>query len=334
MLQGNRKKIIFILGAFLAGMLTVIVWYYLFDNNQKELSTDSNCTSNYIFINPEPDCETFDARVAVLKNLNNELEKRVDEYLSEEKATKISVWSRDLTTRQWIGINELETYAPASLLKIPIMIAYFKFAELQPDILSKEFVYDGKTDLNNLEQIRSSNSLTPGKSYSVEELIERMIKYSDNNAADILISNIQAEFFEKILLDLGIKTPSKVKSIDDFVTAKSYANIFRILYNSSFMNRKLSNKALELLSETDFNEGATSKLPPSIRVSHKFAERSLLSGKDEVQEFHECGIVYSNNGPYSFCFMTKGKNLETLEKIVSDLSLFMYESYERPRVES
>jgi len=51
-----------------------------------------------------------------------------------------SVYFRDLNNGMWFGINEGVFYRPASMLKVPVMIAYFKLAESTPAILAKKYL--------------------------------------------------------------------------------------------------------------------------------------------------------------------------------------------------
>ena len=52
----------------------------------------------------------------------------------------VSVYFIDLAKGNWAGINENTGYSPASLLKVAIMIAYFKQAEDSPQLLQKKIV--------------------------------------------------------------------------------------------------------------------------------------------------------------------------------------------------
>ena len=55
--------------------------------------------------------------------------KVVKDFVKADPKRKISFYYRDLNHGAWIGINENEKYTPSSLLKVTIMIAYFKEAE-------------------------------------------------------------------------------------------------------------------------------------------------------------------------------------------------------------
>ncbi len=71
-------------------------------------------------------------------------------------------------------------FVPASLLKVPVMMAYYKQAESDPTLLSKKITFTKSVD-QSVEYFASA-TIKPGTTYSVEELIHAMIVNSDNDA--------------------------------------------------------------------------------------------------------------------------------------------------------
>ncbi len=285
------------------------------------------CQQKYPFTSQMLDCTVYDMSVASTKALDAKLNDATAEYVKEGKAKRVSVWVRDLNTGQWAASNEFDTYAPASLLKLPLMIAYYKFAEIQPSILDEELTYQPAATLDDSAQdILPGAMLVTGQKYTVERLIEQMIEQSDNNAADILVRKIDPQFLDSVLVELGIRIPKQEQEID-FITAKSYANVFRMLYNASYLNRDFSEKALDILSKTSF-KGIADPLPQDTKVAHKFGERELDDGNGNAQrrELHDCGIVYKADGPYSLCIFTEGTDFDKLTAIIKDLSKIAYDS--------
>jgi hypothetical protein len=206
------------------------------------------------------------------------------------------------------------------------MIAYYKLAELEPSLLEAPLTYQLSSTQDSPSPIYPpQKTLTPGQQYPTEALIEQMIVYSDNNAADVLASHIDPTLFNNVLLDLGIKIPSTSgASFHDFVTAKTYASIFRQLYNASYLNQDFSQKALDLLSRTTF-EGIREPLPKGTIVADKFGERGTVTQDGtETQELHDCGIVYKGSTVYSICIMTAGTDSKVLLGIIRDISSIVY----------
>lgn len=278
----------------------------------------------YPLTNKYIDCGEYEQSTKRLDSLEKAFDEATDRFIADGKAERISVWARDLRTKQWAAKGEAEVYIPASLLKVPLMIMYFKFAEIRPDILSQTILYNEPAKVWP-QDYAASSTLEIGKSYSAEELIERMIIESDNVAMSLLASNIDNAFANTVLTDLGLKVPA-VPDNADFVTVKNYANIFRILYNASYINRANSQKALDILSRTKF-KGIDEGVPQETLTAHKFGERTTMNADGSLKrELHDCGIVYKKSGPYSICIMTEGKNFDDLYGIIRDLSRITYEN--------
>jgi beta-lactamase class A len=259
------------------------------------------------------------------------LESKIDGLLAKADKTKVataSVYYRELTNGRWFGINENALYSPASLLKVPVMIAYYKEAESDPSILSKTFTYTGRNLNSNNEYFKSPTQIVKGRSYTVQSLIEAMVKHSDNAAADILYNNTDPNSLAESLSDIGIQLPDgSLDAADaDFVSVKTYSYLFRLLYNSTYLSRTNSEKALELLSDTDFVQGLRAGVPASIPVVHKFGERTLLNNDHslKVKELHDCGIIYYPQHPYLLCIMTKGTDFKALADIIKNISDLVY----------
>ncbi len=83
----------------------------------------------------------------------------------------------------------------------------------------------------------------------------------------------------------------------------------------------MSSRALELLTKTAFNDGLRAGVPENIEVAHKFGERIL---PNNIQQLHDCGIVYIPNKPYLLCIMTRGKDMHTLQGVIEEISSSVY----------
>ena len=62
----------------------------------------------------------------------------------------------------------------------------------------------------------------------------------------------------------------KEKEGAEYFTAKNYSKVFFALLNATYLNKENSEKALELLSNTDFTQGIVAGVPNNIKVAHKF----------------------------------------------------------------
>ena len=268
-----------------------------------------------------PDKAIFDD----LKPLTDRLNSVIQQAKSNNQATRISVYFKDQATSHWTGINETDTFAPASLIKIPMMITYFKVAESDPAILSKQIQYVGP-DQNTIETFKPSKQMVIGQYYTVDDLIQRMIIYSDNNAIAMLFDNMDKKTLDQVFAELSITLPKDVKQTGDYITPGNFSRFFRTLYNATYLDEEYSQKALGLLARTDFKNGLAAGVPSDVTVAHKFGETPDVDQNGSVvgYELHDCGIVYVPSHPYVLCVMTTGPSYSALSGVIKNISSTVY----------
>jgi beta-lactamase class A len=111
----------------------------------------------------------------------------------------------------WFGINEKETFSPASLMKLPVLLAYLKKAEQNPSFLEMQVIYKEDPRVASYKQnIPPEKQLVPGNSYSLWDILQYMITYSDNHASLLLESMLSLEDLHHTFTDLGILFPQVV----------------------------------------------------------------------------------------------------------------------------
>ncbi len=290
--------------------------------------SNQDCVTSLTFIKPTIDCDITERKTVLLEELQRKLEILASGYTQTGQATRIGIFVRDLKSTRFAGVNQNENFIMASLLKLPLGIAGYKLAEVEPKVLEQAITYGGTPNLYANQNIPVSDRIVSGQKYSIRELIRRSIVYSDNTTAQLLSDFYAPGYFDLILNALGIQFRLDEVNNEDLVNPRNYANIFRSLYNSSYLTAKYSNELLEILTETEYRNGAIKHIPADVKVAHKFAERAVLDiyGNAAFRQFHECGLVYVKNGsePYTFCIMTEGTQFESLEKIQQEVGEEIY----------
>ena len=265
-----------------------------------------------------------DSSLRLLKN-------KISDLISAEKQkglNKASVFMLDLNQGRWIGINENDVYPPASMFKVVIMVAYFKGAEQIPGLLDKKLTYTKDIDEKTKSvAFNSQTNLKVGMDYTVSELIDKMIGDSDNGAEELLFSSLDPNFFSEFfkILDINNFTPDG----NFFISPRQYSLFFRIIYNATYLNIDLSEKALDILSNTNFKDGLVAGVPADTTVAHKYGE--YISSKDNKItgiDLHDCGIVYYKDNPYFLCIMTNGNNLDELKSVIKNISSLVYQNHQ------
>jgi len=273
--------------------------------------------SGYKFISPllDYDSQINYSQLAPFKNKINQL---LDSLRQQHQIDTASVYFRDLDIGYSFDINGNDTFSPASLLKVPVMIAYYKEAEKNPGILQEKLVYKPTTQGLNDGSVNDT-VLKAGQTYTVEDLIENMIIYSDNEAKTTLTA-YRPDILVQPYQDLGVNIPI-INGLDDKMSVNDYALFFRILFNSSYLTQDYSEKALEVLSRSKFYSALRAGVPTEIGMAHKWGLRKT----DQGVQLHDCGIIYIPKHPYLLCVMTRGSDDGKLADAIKQVSALAYQ---------
>lgn len=308
-------KIISIVGILTIGIL---IGYKLPQKQSNQNQQEIRKSFDYKFINPLLECNNNLANNN-LSTLKHQINDVIKQQINDKNISFASVYFRDLNNGPWFGINEKEYFTPASLIKVPILITYYKKAEKNPEILKQTIVNQEGADGVFIQNIKPSETMVSNQSYTIEELINRMIIYSDNDAYNDLTKNIDGNEILQTYKDLDVDISQIfINPNGNILTVRDYASFFRILYNASYLNKDMSEKALGLLSQTEYKQGLVAGVPSKIQVAHKFGER-IYNDTKEVQ-LHDCGIVYLPKKPYLLCVMTRGQDLNKATQTIKTIS--------------
>ena len=317
-----RQNLVITVSAILLVLLGGMIDRYLLNAHEDDKGGQVREIGDYRFINPLLECEVAEGRIDARKtNFKSELEKVVTQIKRDTGVAQMAVYYRDLNNGPAFGVNESERFIPASLLKVPVMMAYYNWSEQEEGVLGRMLRVTKHYDLNEAgrQVIAPSQEIKVGEEYSVERLIEQMILYSDNQAVTLLIESIPPKYIRDLYRVLSV--PDDVlNGPNGGLTVREYASFFRILFNASYLDRNLSERALALLSRTTFTSGLVHGVPEGTVVSHKFGE----AGFEDDHQVHDCGIVYYPEHPYLLCVMSRGATIEQLESSIAQISTFVW----------
>jgi beta-lactamase class A len=308
---------------------------YLFKGQDTDRQMVELRQGGWEYVNPLLECEqqgTHDKEE--LRPIHHDVEWFIANRVDKQWAAKVDVYFRALNDGPSFTIGNVEKFHPASLLKLPLMIAVLRQAESDPSLLGRRVRIDKQT----LEMIPypSERPLEAGGTYTVDELVRHMIVYSDNVATYMLGNIVDESVVSHTYADLGLTNPYvqianppvTVALADYQITILDYASFLRVLYNASLLSKTMSEKALRLLTETEFRSGLVAGVPPGIKVAHKWGTR-LVGQWQEIKELHDCGIVYYPSHPYLLCVMTSGSSIERQDDAVREISRTVYENVQR-----
>ncbi|MEW6272785.1 MAG: serine hydrolase, partial [Thermodesulfobacteriota bacterium] len=294
------------------------------------------CAERYRFINTAFACGV---RPILGKGgyvgLRTELLRLAEAEAAAGRASSIAIFFRDLRNGPIFGVNELSSFAPASLLKLPLVLAYMNAEENVPGFIERKVSYSGGIDAPE-QTIPAAESVQPGREYALQTLLRNTLVHSDNVSYLILRQYVREltdgeALVEQTYRELGIIPPEA--PTDQTVSVQGYASLFRQLHNATYLRPDLSELVLSWLAQSEFRDGLVAGVPAGVVVAHKFGERVATGadGEHEVVEFHDCGIVYYPDNPYVLCVMTRGRELGALVQIVRGISKRVYDEVDGRR---
>lgn len=261
-----------------------------------------------------------------LAPVKNAVASYVKKSISDNLAGNVSVYFRLINTGRWFAINKEDVYTPSSLYKALVLLAYYKEAETNPGILSRPIPYISDGSVDRLYG-GGREDLISGNYYTVNQLIDRMIKNSYNSAMRTLANYLGPTSLDRVVSDLNL--PMAINGSQEeagVLTVAGYSLVLRVLFGASYLDRMMSEKALEILSKTDFKDGLRAGVPADLEIAHKFgvhaADPTLINS---VEQLHDCGIVYFPGHPYLLCVMTKGQHQQDLARTIAGVSKVTYE---------
>lgn len=309
----------FIAGVFLGGV-GLYLWLNQDYSNIVKIHPQK---SQFQYINPLLAVDTYQNRLTSLdKSLEIEIQSLIDNKKRDLSISSAAIYFRDIEPGVWLGINEANKFSPGKLLKIPIMITYYKLAENDPELLNEEITFKGD-DSPSHYILKTPELLKAGEKYTIGALIEKMIIDSSDQAANMLFDRVDRKNLNEIFSDLGIDFKED-KETQDFISLKLYSLFFRVLYNASYLNRDYSQKALKLLVKADSSVGLGANLPKSVPIANRVGARAYDTNGSRKYEIYDCGIIYYPEHPYLLCSSAQGKSIEGVKDFLKSLGEIIY----------
>lgn len=257
---------------------------------------------------------------------NNLREKIISEFNNFHQEAGIVIV--DLPSGNKIAINDSRLFPSASMVKIPVMASCIYAAS------------QGKMDLNQSIELKTRfktsgsgvlKNYANGTKFTVNKIIEIMIVYSDNTAANTLINYVGFDTFNGYFKKLGLKNTnlsrtmmdfkSRKEGIENYTTAGDLAYLLEEIYSNKFINEECSKKCLEILKKQKIRDRIPAKLPADIVVAHKTGLEDGIC--------HDAGIVFTPAGDFIICVLTKHnyKFAKPAKKFIAQIALAAYKYY-------
>ena len=265
-----------------------------------------------------------------LKPFQYKVNSLIESDLKNTDTKSIAVYFRDLNNGNRFVIGAHDAFNGENHLKLPLMIAYFKWAESNPLVLRKKLIFEAKPETEQHRET-AKTKLEPGKSYTVNDLIFKMIAYDDDAAYVMLAANLPPNRLDKIIKDLNGEYDPQKQNVS--LSLNTYAALFRVLFNASYLSEEMSEKALRYLSKSAFQDGIASAVPPNVDKAVDHEEVQIRSGGEgensNDRQLQEFGIIYHQNRPFLLGVIVRGSDDSRLETVIHDVTRLVFQEVDQ-----
>lgn len=191
------------------------------------------------------------------------------------------------------GINENDIFEPASLNKLPVMLAMY--IEAEKENLDLETIYI----LKSSDKVAGSGSLygkPEGYELTYRDILSYMGKESDNTAANIARTILGEEKIKQAIEIVGIKD-TVVIGENQKTTPYDIGLFFEKLWEGNVISKKHRDEFLGFITDTIYEEWLAAGIPSGTDVAHKYGR--------EIHVVNDAGIVFTDD-PFVMVLLSKG----------------------------
>ncbi len=236
----------------------------------------------------------------------------IDQFkkLTQDLAGSFSFVVWNLKDDSIYGLKQDKVMPAASLVKLPVMVAYFRQVEagkLSPLV--------GYTLASN-DKVNGAGLLVnqpAGTIWTNDKLVNLMGKYSDNTAYNIIKQRVGPIAINQIIKDLKMEQTN----LEEYETSPlDIARLFKAVFDEGIINQDNRKKFFDSLTDTAFEERIPSGIPENIKVAHKVGT--------EVRTFSDAGIIFADP-PFILVIMSNNAAQDKTEKLMADFAAMVYE---------
>ncbi|OCQ96353.1 serine hydrolase [Oscillatoriales cyanobacterium USR001] len=267
--------------------------------------------------------------VILTLQLNQEmvgLKAEIDKLTAQYSSLTPGVFIVDLDTGGYTSVSSDASFAAASTIKVPILVAFFQAVD------------EGKVHLDQMLTLRSEHIASgsgdlqdqaPGKKLTALEVATKMIEISDNTATNMLIDLLGgSEALNQTFQTWGLKVTAIRNSLPDLAgtnttSPRELVNLMAQVNQGSLISQKSRDRLFHIMRQTQNDSLLPRGLGEGAMIAHKTGNINSLSA--------DVGMVDMPNGKrYLVAVMVKyGKNQKTAEKLIRDISRTTYQYLER-----
>lgn len=262
---------------------------------------------------------TRDQQSALLTGGTRLVQDQMAQYLNAN-AAKRAVYVLDVTDGQEYGVENSDEGVPASaLIAIPIM--YTIACDAQNGIHD---VGEMVTYRVTFAGGRGSTQKQDGMPYTMIDLLQDVMKYSDNNAMNSLIDYLGLDHINQVCHDYGYysvdlqrKLMAESSSLENYISAKDAALMVNAIYQNNFS--RIDRSFLENYFYIDPSDKVNRGMYPVGKNYSVFLNFNGITDKN----YNEIGLFSTGERTFIITILTSQGNSENSVSMVNSLTSYI-----------
>lgn len=247
------------------------------------------------------------------------------------KNTKLipGVFFVDLDTSAYLDLNAASTFAAASMIKFPILVAFFQ------DVDAGKIRLDEMLTLKQELIGGGSGSMQykpPRTKFTALETATKMITISDNTATNMLIARLggaaalNQRFQSWGLTTTEIRNPLPDLSGTNTTTPKDLGQLMALVNQGDVMSLRSRDRLLDIMRGTKTNTLLPRGLGQGATIAHKTGDIGTLVG--------DVGLVDMPSGKryVAVVMVRRPHNDNRAQELIRQISRAAYEQFNKPAV--
>lgn len=231
-----------------------------------------------------------------------------------DRQPQVGLFVTDLMTGNTVEINPDKSFKAASVAKIPVAMTVLHLVTEGAISLDDMVTYQAETDYaGGAGSLRYQ--LKDGDQVSVRDLLDRMIRVSDNIAWNMLERYIGAGTINQYIMAQGVRTP--YTETGNRMTPRDVNTLLlRLNGLQAGISPDLTRWLIDLMATTVYRDRIPAKLPPEAYVAEK------VGTLEDV--IHDVGLVYAPNRSFAITVMTENIPEPEARNLIADLAARVY----------
>ncbi|ERM80212.1 hypothetical protein P872_14140 [Rhodonellum psychrophilum GCM71 = DSM 17998] len=251
----------------------------------------------------------------------------ISQYLNSlDKGLEVSLLVQQPTGEILFSMNAEKSVPSASIIKIPILMEFFRQIESKTLHLDQMYALEAKDKVGGAGELQN---LEENSTHSLEFLAREMIRISDNTATNVLIGLVGMENVNLLMEELGLKTTRLNRYMMDFeaieagkqnITSPAEINkLLSIILSGVELSTSSRESMLNMLLACADKSTIPGKLPEGTRVAHKTGTLSYVRG--------DAGIILNQKPIILSIFVENFETLEQADEIIANIANLAFEAY-------